>query len=122
VESFLLQDFVSLKTVAGTQIVQTATSWMDIGDIEDLILITDVREASNAAQLGFDTAATPQESAFVQLIAPFTLSVGVQTNSFLAAFAGVPPARFLRWRFVGPVGAQPPQATFRIWGTGYRWA
>jgi hypothetical protein len=117
----LLQDFVSLKAVSGASIVQTATNWVDLGDVEDLVLITDVRDVLNSPQLAFDTAATAQDAAFVPIVAPFSLAVGLQTNVVLASFAGVPPARFLRWRLLPGVGA-PSQATFRIWCAAYRWA
>lgn len=120
-EPRLLQDFISVRGAAGTSLVQTSTSWLDLGDLEDLILVTDCKEAANGGKLAFDTSPTPLEAQFVSLVAPFTLATGVQTNVALASYAGVPPLRYLRWRFIGAVGTTS-EATFRVWVAGYGWA
>ncbi len=121
VEGFLLQDFITVRAAASTQIVQTSSSWLDLGDLEDVVLYTDVREALNSGKLAFETSPSAVDSQFVPLVPAFTLGVGLQTNVVLASLAGVPPARYLRWRFQGVVGATA-QATFRVWAASYRWA
>jgi hypothetical protein len=117
----LLQDFISVKGASGVSIVQTSTNWLDLGDLEDVVLYTECKDAGGSAQLAFDTAPSLLESQFVQLVAPFTLATGLQTNIVLASYAKVPPARFVRWRFQAPVGAGS-QATFRVWAAGYGWS
>ena len=116
-----MQDYVSLRGASGTSIVQSSTSWLDLDDMEDLVIYTDCKEAANGGKLAFDTSPTPLESQFVSLVAPFTLATGLQTNVVLATYAGTPPLRYLRWRFVGAVGSVS-EATFRIWVAGYGWA
>jgi hypothetical protein len=117
----LLQDFVAVKSAASLTIVQTSTNWLDLGDLEDLVVYTDCKEALNGGKLGFDTSPTPLESQFVSLVAPFTLATGLQTNIVLATYARVPPLRYLRWRFQGDP-AVTSEATFRVWVAGYGWA
>jgi hypothetical protein len=121
VESRLLQDFVSLRAASATTIVQTSTRWLDLGELEDVVIQTDCKEALFGGQLAFDTAATPLESQFVPLVPAFALATGLQTNVVLAAYAGVPPLRYLRWRFIGAAAAAS-QATFRVFVSGYGWA
>jgi hypothetical protein len=121
VEPSLLQDFISLRGASNIQVVQTATSWLDLGDAEDITLYTDVREASGGGQLTFETSATMLDSQFVALVPQFTLATGLRTDVVLASMAKIPPARFVRWRFNSAPGA-PGQATFRVWAATYRWA
>jgi hypothetical protein len=117
----LLQDFISVKAAASTSIVQTSTSWLDIGDLEDLVFYVDCKEAFNGPKLGFDTSPTPLDSQFTSLVAPFSLATGLQTTSVLAAYASVPPLRYVRWRVLGDA-AVTTSTTFRIWVAGYGWA
>ncbi len=121
-ESRLLQDLVTVRAAVSGIITQSSTSWLDVGDLEDVVIYTDCKEVTASPKIAFQTSATPLDATFVSLVpAQSLVATGVQTTSVLAAFAGVPPLRYLRWQFLGD-GFAVSDATFRIWVAGYGWA
>ena len=120
-QPLLLQDLVTIRGAAGQQIVQSATSWLDLGELEDITIFTDVREVSAGVTMKIETAAVAHDAAFVQLVPSFTLATGLRTDVIPASLANVPPARFIRWNLSVAPGATG-DATFRIWIAGYGWA
>lgn len=98
-------------------VIQSAPSWLDLGNLEDVVLYTEVREVLGGAKLTFETSCVELDAAFVPLIPQFTLATGLQTNLVLASLAKIPPMRFLRWNLTGD-GA-PWDATLRIWVAAY---
>jgi hypothetical protein len=119
-DALLLQDFISVSAASTTQIVQSPSGWIDLGEIEDVVLYTDIRETSGTGTLAIETSPTMQNGSFVSLVS-FTPAVGLRTDVVTAYLAKVPAARFLRWSLTAPVGTTG-DATFRIWVAAYGWA
>ena len=102
-------------------VVQPSYGWLDLGDLEDVILYTDVREATGSPTLTFQTAASLENAAFVNLTAALSLTAGtITTTSAIASTANVPPLRYLRWVAGSPSG-DPWDLTFRVWVAAYGW-
>jgi hypothetical protein len=118
-ESLLLQDYTTVRGFT-SPVVQPSYGWLDLGDLEDIVLYCDVRETVPNATMIYETAPAPVDSAFVTLVPQFTLAVGLRTDKVFASFANVPVARYLRWRFAGGSGTW--DATFRIWVAAYGWS
>ena len=120
-QSLLLQDLITIRAAGSQSVIQSPTSWLDLGDLEDVAIFTDVRETSGSIQMSIETAAAAQESAFVTLVPSFTVATGIRTEVVTAYLAKVPPARYLRWHLsTDPAGSG--DATFRIWVAAYGWA
>ena len=119
-EALLLQDFTTVRGTASTQVIQPSYGWLDLGELEDIVLYTDVRETLPNAKMTFETAPAPTDAAFVTLVPQFILATGLRTDSMFASLANVPVARFLRWRLSGD--ANPWDATFRVWVAAYGWS
>jgi hypothetical protein len=120
-EALLLQDYCTIRGTPATRVVQPAYGWLDLGDLEDVVLYLDVRETIPHALLQYETAPAANDSAFVPLIPQFIMSAGLRTDIALASMAKVPPGRFLRWNISGD-GFPAWDVTFRIWVAGYGWA
>jgi hypothetical protein len=106
-EGWLLQDWVTIraKNSGGTNITsiaQGADAWIDIGDFEDFTFFLDVRELTAAGSMTvyYETSPTQQETSF-QTMVSFTPATGRRVDRIISSIAGVPPARFVRWR-LGP--------------------
>ncbi len=118
-EALLLQDYTTIRT-STQQVVQPAYGWLDLGDLEDVVLYTDVREATNSPALIYETAPAPIDSAFVTIVPQFTMTVGLRTDKVFTSSANVAVSRYLRWRI--PLGVGVSDATFRIWVAAYGWS
>lgn len=116
----LFQDLLTARGNSSTQVIQTASNWLDLGDLEDVTLYLDVREFTGGAKLTYETSPSQLDSQFVALLPTITLAAGVRTDVVVASLAKVPPARFLRWRLQGD--GSPWDASFRIWVAAYGWA
>jgi len=121
VQSLLLQDLITIRAAGSQGVIQSPTSWLDLGDLEDVAIFTDVRETSGSLQMSIETAAAAQETAFVTLVPSFPVTTGIRTDVVTAYVAKIPPARYLRWH-VSAVPGSPGDATFRIWVAAYGWA
>jgi hypothetical protein len=118
-QGFTVQDWILLKGGSSNfGITQSASGWIDIGDFEDLVLYTDVRDVSGGVTITYETSPVAQDGAFVGMIAGFSAATGVRVDSILASGAGtkVPPARFIRWRLSAGAAWE---ITFRILGSAY---
>jgi hypothetical protein len=119
-DAMLLVDFTNLRgnlAPSSAQVIQSGTEWLDLGNYEDLVLYTDVRELSGSASMAFETAAVRQDSAFMPLIPAFPMAVGLRTDIVQASLAKLPPLRYLRWNIT--FGAVASDVTFRIWLAAY---
>jgi len=118
-DSFLLTDWITIQCDPSlTSITQSASTWLDLPDVEDVQLTLDVKEASagaNSVTMNYETGATRQDSGFVPLVAPFAMATGVRVDQAPFAIAMNPFARFLRWRLTASSAGSVWQATFRIW-------
>lgn len=116
-DTLLLQDWTTIMLASGVVVAQGASGWLDVGNYEDLTFYLDVRQASGGAiHLLYETAPVAQDSAFTTMIPSFLATVGTRVDQVLAAYANVPPARFVRWRASPDAAAQ---LTFRVWLAGY---
>jgi hypothetical protein len=122
-ESLLLQEFTTIRGAQGQTVVQPRYGWLDLGDFEDVVIYTDVRETLQSGaypQITFQTAPAAIDSAFVALTPAISLATGVTTTPLMASRGGVSPARFLRWELSG--GSATWDATLRVWVAAYGWA
>lgn len=123
-ESCLLQDWITVKAQdasPATTVTQSAHQYVDLGRFEDLVFYLDVRRYTGAGGVivSYETSPTKQDSFFLAMIAPITISaVGLRVDRAFFATAAVPPARYVRWRLSTGGGAW--DATFRIWMTAYK--
>ena len=128
----VLQDRTTVRGVGGNpatipSIVQSSTCYVDLGDVDDLILFLDVREFTNPAGMGvvqlvYETSPTHEDASFVPLFPAFALSITTspRVDLIYCAYAAVPVARYLRWRItVNPGGTGTYDACFRITYAGY---
>jgi hypothetical protein len=114
----LVQNWVTIRSAANVPtITQGADSWIDLGDVEDLVLFLDVREVSGGAKMVYQTSPTKQETSFVNMLPAFSIATGVRIDRVFADMAAVPAARFIRWQF-STVAAD---VTFRLWCATYAW-
>lgn len=120
-EARLVQDLTTARGGSGISVVQSASSWLELGDLEDLALYLDVREASAGTQLTYETSPATADASFLPLVPEITVVAGLRTDVVLAANSKVPPARFLRWKLSPPAGGSF-DVTFRIWVAAYGWA
>ena len=122
-ESLLLQDFTTQRGTSTTSIIQPAYGWLDLGDLEDVVIYTDIRETTPASPIAvnmtFETAPAPVDSAFVTVVPSFAVAVGLRTDNLTAYLANVPLARYLRWHLTG--SQTPWDLTFRCWVAAYGW-
>jgi hypothetical protein len=119
VEALLLADFTTVRGTSSTIVTQPSYGWLDLGEIEDVVLYTDCRETTNA-NLVFETSPAPIDGAFVTLIPQFALATGLRTDAVFSSFANVPVSRYLRWKLSG--SSNPWDASFRIWVAAYGWS
>ena len=118
-QGFTVQPWITLKGSSNNfPIVQSASGWIDVGDFEDLVFYTDVREVSGGVTLTFETAPVAENAAFVAMFAGFSAATGVRVDSVLASQPGtkVPAARYVRWR-ISAGGAW--DITFRVLAAAY---
>jgi len=113
VDGLLLQDLITIRGAASAHVVQLARDWLDIGESEDVVFYTHVREVIGSAKLTLETSSVADGSSFLPLVPTFSLAVGLRTDVVLASMAKVPPMRFVRWNLTGD--GSPWDATLRIW-------
>lgn len=116
-DTFLLQDWITIAGHEPVSIAQSAHQYVDIGRHEDLVFYLDVRECSGGVVASYETAPTRQDGAFFAMIAPITLVAGVRVDRVFFSTAAVPPARFVRWRL--SASSANCTATFRVWVCAY---
>ncbi len=104
-----------------TTIPQGASSWLDIGDFEDLVFTLDVREWTATTKLVYETAPTKQDASFVAMLPAFVVSVGQRVDRVYTNMSAVPPARYVRWRMTCAPNSGSFDLTFRIWLAAYAW-
>ena len=124
----LLQDWVTIRGDSGagsprvTSIAQSAESWLDLGDFEDLVFFLDVREFTNASlKLGYETSPIKQDGSFLPMVGPFLIAAGQRVDRAFSSMCAVPPARYVRWRLSGPSASGVFDVTFRVWVATYAW-
>jgi hypothetical protein len=108
-ESFVLQDWMTIRGAAGTTVTQGESTWLDLSPYEDVVFWLLVSEVtgSPAPTLVYQTAPTKDESFFAAQtlgmngsgIALAASTIPVVTSAF-AWSAPYPLARFVRWQII----------------------
>lgn len=112
--SFVLQDWITIRGAASTNVTQGESGWLDLAPYQDLSIWLDVREFSGSTpQMVFETAPIKEDVLFLPMVAAFNLTLS-PANPYRVPIttAQTPVARYARWRIVAPAG--PWDATFRI--------
>jgi hypothetical protein len=119
-EGIIVQPWITLRSASSNYgIVQSAGAWIDVGDFEDLVFYTDVREVNGGVTMTFETAPVAEDAAFVAMFAGFSVTTGVRVDSLLAELpaVSVPAARYVRWRLSGTASSW--DLTFRVFASAY---
>lgn len=116
-ETFILTDWITIKGTEGVaSMPQPSTGWLEIDDDqhdrEDVTFYLEVKEATGVA-MSYETSSVRQDSQFVAMVAPFTMTTGVRVDVCSADSVAVPAAGFLRWKLTR-VGGVAWSATFRV--------
>jgi len=121
VESFRLTDWVVVQGASTIgSITQSADSWLDLADYEDVQLYIDIKDTGAfTVTMNYETSLTRQEQGFVAVVPPFAMSAGLRVDQAPFSLALNPVARFLRWRVSQTTATSTWQATFRIWVLAY---
>ena len=116
-QTVLLQDWLTIAGHDGIgPIAQSAHDYVDLGDHEDLVFYLQVADASGGPALSYQTSPTRQDSSFLPMIAPVTMSPGTRADRVFFATAAVPPSRYVRWSVKGGTAFS---TTFRVWVCAY---
>jgi hypothetical protein len=124
VDTLLLQDWVTVadNNPVSTGIAQSAASYLDISEYQDLVFFLNVTtpiQGGPLPQIEYQTAPVAEESAFLpMLLVPSSFTGGPRADAVLGRFSRVPPAKYVRW-FCGGNG-YTQSCTFSIWVAGYR--
>jgi hypothetical protein len=111
VQTLLLQDWLTVQCSVDS-VTQSASSWLDVKEFEDLVFFLDVKQQSGPPTvISYQTAPARENAAFVTLLST-SLVAGTTATALLATYASVPVARFLRWQLSAD-GAF--NTTFRVW-------
>ncbi len=115
----MLQEWLSIGgSVSLTSLGQGADRWVDLGDIEDVVLTLEVTNVAGDVTMNYETSCSIEEASFVSCVVPFILTTGVRSDSVLAAYANVPVQQYLRWR-ISTSGSYAWNVMFRIWLSTY---
>jgi hypothetical protein len=121
-ESFVLQDWVTIRGASGVTVTQGESSWLDLAPYEDIVFWLLVSEVTGTPTpvLLFQTAPTKDESFFAAQTLGMTgssvsLVPGSATSGITPAFAWSSPfplARYVRWQI--PAVTSAWDVTLRI--------
>jgi hypothetical protein len=115
VETLILQPWTTVSSNVDI-ITQSASSWLDVKEFEDLVLFLDCKEQGGlSATINYQMAPARDDKAFVSFVTA-AVAVGTTVTPYLAAFAAFPVARFIRWQLKAD-GAF--DMTFRIFVAAY---
>jgi hypothetical protein len=117
----VLQDWTTVRAYGSSgqnvgAVTQTATSYLDLGDYDDIVFFVDVRELTQSVSLQFQTSPSRDDASFQAIAPAITLAVSATpvATRILAAYSPIPLARFVRWTLTNLSAAGAWDATFRI--------
>lgn len=124
---FLLQDWTTIRGTGGATgapglvVTQSESNWVSLQPYQDIIFFLEVREVTvptGAITLAYETSPLKDESLFVAMATVAALAVTpvaiTPTKVILATTAGVPLARWVRWKLTSTTTSGAWDATFRI--------
>jgi hypothetical protein len=112
-ESFVLQDWVTIRGASGVTVTQGESSWLDLSPYEDIVFWLLVAEVTGTPTLAllYQTSPTKDESFFAAQTLGMTgssVALSASTNPVITpAFAwssAFPLARYVRWQ-IPPITA-----------------
>jgi hypothetical protein len=110
-DSFILQDWSTIKGGANVTVTQSEAEWLDLEPYEDVSFWLIVTEASGSPTLVYQTAPTKDEAFFAAQTAGMTGTAITLTPSstpvitpVLAWSAAFPLARYVRWQIPSTSG------------------
>ena len=114
--SFVLQDWITIRGAASTNVTQGESDWLDLAPYQDISIYLDVREVTpsvGSPTMHFETSPNKEDVLFQDMVSPFTISTS-PSNPYRVAIttAQCPVARYVRWRIVAPASLW--DATFRV--------
>lgn len=121
-DTFLLENWNTLRGTSATSIIQSEPRWLDLAAYREMVVWLDVREFTSAANvaIALQTAPAKEESLFATSVS-FTGAGSLVTGVTTALVApetivspNVPLSRWLRWK-TSFSGAGTSDVTFRIW-------
>jgi hypothetical protein len=122
-QSFILQDWITLRGSTTNPLTQSAARWLDLEPFADLVLFIDVREVTNPGggnvQLIFETSPTLDDSLFVSMAtvnAALTTSGPQVVRVLLGQNPVMPLGRYARWK-VQATQSGTWDVTFRVMAT-----
>lgn len=129
-QSFVLQDWITVRSAGSADFVQETKDWLGLSSFQDIVLWLDIRRLDPPGATGlvwnFQTAPTKDEALF-QTMASQALS-GVPTGPLclpvlLAGGPAVPLATWVRWVIHPQPNAGVPWTTmFRVMASANRLA
>jgi len=116
-DALLVQDWVTIRGVAGITVAQTETGWVDLGPYQDIVVWLHGQEASGLGMsLNYQTSPTKDDSLFFTMGFVNDLSSGIVVTSLLKETIppGSPPiGKWFRWQLAPAPGAW--DMTFRLY-------
>jgi hypothetical protein len=116
--TMLFQDWITLRSQVTQTFVQSHACYLDLGDVDDIVLYLDVpqQSATGSAVLSYQTGPSSDDASFATIVPPFSLaaSASPRVDRVLAAYAAVPLSRFLRWSVTANAPSGVVDVTFRI--------
>jgi hypothetical protein len=118
-QSFLLQDWVTIRSASSLTIVtQSEDCWLDLSGFQDVVAWLEVKNFTSSGatvQLAYQSAATKDEAFFLALASALSIAQGLTITTVRKDTTATPLARWLRWQL--SVSGSPTatwDATFRI--------
>ena len=104
-ESFVLEDWITIRGASGVTVTQGESSWLDLSPYEDVVFWVMISEVTGTVTLLFQTSPTADEAFFAAQTMGMTGSgVALSASSspvVTPAFAWSSPfplARYVRWQ------------------------
>jgi hypothetical protein len=120
-DSFVLQDWVTIKGAANVTITQGESEWLDLSAYEDVVFWLQATEVTGSPTLLYQTSPNKDESFFAAQTAGMTgtglalsslVSSGATVTQAYAWNATFPLARYVRWQI--PATSSAFDVTMRI--------
>lgn len=128
--SFISQDLVTIRgSSSTTTITQSEHAWLELPEYPNAVAWLDVREITTGGgtvQIAYQTAPTADESLFVPLYGPstltlpFTPSLGITVSPLLKDLLYAPLARWFRWQLTASGTTSSWDITFRLFVAAHR--
>jgi len=114
-DSFVLQDWITIRGGTSTTVTQGEASWLDLGPYEDVVFWLQVTNVTGSPTLLYQTSPTADDAFFAVQTGGMTgtgialaSATSVVVTPVLAWSATYPLARYVRWQI------QPPATLYDV--------